>query len=346
MTPSAAGLYVRNTPGQHLQHVHECRTHALRVTQGGTPRELALGLAGGVSLQLILGAPFLFAHPSSYVGRAFEFTRVRRADGRQTGQPCPALRCIPKAAMPSVGGCGAGACWHAQTWQQSKRGADGQRQAGRQAGRVRLHSLPLSALFPPSPGVPPHLDRQLEVSAGGDICVAPARAAPAGPAPAPTLGLCAAPLVGFGRHISPWPCACGVPCKRMPACGAAGALPTLWLCTLPAHILALGPPPPYPPAAGRFRREGGVGPALAAFWRREWRPARRSTRSMRANSGAGLDPRMCLYLVFTSNFVGILCARSLHFQFYSWCVRAHCECGARAMGVKEGAGGQLLCSTQ
>ncbi len=28
-----------------------------------------------------------------------------------------------------------------------------------------------------------------------------------------------------------------------------------------------------------------------------------------------------LYIVFTANFVGILCARSLHFQFYSWWVR-------------------------
>ena len=34
------------------------------------------GVAAGVVLQLTLGAPFLLAYPASYVGRAFELTRV------------------------------------------------------------------------------------------------------------------------------------------------------------------------------------------------------------------------------------------------------------------------------
>ena len=27
-----------------------------------------------------------------------------------------------------------------------------------------------------------------------------------------------------------------------------------------------------------------------------------------------------LYILFTSNFVGIIVSRTLHYQFYSWCV--------------------------
>jgi hypothetical protein len=33
-----------------------------------------------------------------------------------------------------------------------------------------------------------------------------------------------------------------------------------------------------------------------------------------------LNADTILYIVFTANFVGILCARSLHYQFYSWWV--------------------------
>ncbi|GAB4819571.1 hypothetical protein N2152v2_006617, partial [Parachlorella kessleri] len=44
--------------------------------KGATPGDLLRGVAAGVVLQLTLGGPFLLAYPASYVGRAFEFTRV------------------------------------------------------------------------------------------------------------------------------------------------------------------------------------------------------------------------------------------------------------------------------
>ena len=37
-----------------------------------------------------------------------------------------------------------------------------------------------------------------------------------------------------------------------------------------------------------------------------------------------------LYLVFSSNFVGVLCARSLHYQFYAWCAALPPRCPAKA----------------
>ena len=45
--------------------------------QYATPRDILGGAALGVALQAALGAPFLAAHPRSYVVRAFEFSRVR-----------------------------------------------------------------------------------------------------------------------------------------------------------------------------------------------------------------------------------------------------------------------------
>jgi alpha-1,3-mannosyltransferase len=33
-----------------------------------------------------------------------------------------------------------------------------------------------------------------------------------------------------------------------------------------------------------------------------------------------ISPAELLYIVFSANFIGILCARSLHYQFYSWWV--------------------------
>jgi hypothetical protein len=45
--------------------------------QHAPPRSVLAGVAGGVALQAALGAPFLAAHPRSYLARAFEFSRVR-----------------------------------------------------------------------------------------------------------------------------------------------------------------------------------------------------------------------------------------------------------------------------
>ena len=41
-----------------------------------TAGEVGRGVGAGVLLQLVLGAPFLLSHPTSYVTRAFEVTRV------------------------------------------------------------------------------------------------------------------------------------------------------------------------------------------------------------------------------------------------------------------------------
>lgn len=46
------------------------------VLKGATVRDLTKGVVAGLVLQLALGAPFLLAYPSSYVSRAFEFSRV------------------------------------------------------------------------------------------------------------------------------------------------------------------------------------------------------------------------------------------------------------------------------
>lgn len=49
--------------------------HMLVWVQGAPVASVARGVAGGVALQLALAAPFLAAHPWSYVSRAFEFSR-------------------------------------------------------------------------------------------------------------------------------------------------------------------------------------------------------------------------------------------------------------------------------
>jgi len=46
------------------------------VLKEANPRETLQGVAAGVILQVILGAPFLLSYPYSYVSRAFEFSRI------------------------------------------------------------------------------------------------------------------------------------------------------------------------------------------------------------------------------------------------------------------------------
>lgn len=68
-----------------------------------------------------------------------------------------------------------------------------------------------------------------------------------------------------------------------------------------------------PAASCRFRTEGGVLKAWLAFWDRA--PARATNTRL---SGRDLNGDIILYTVFTANFVGILCSRTLHYQFYCW----------------------------
>ena len=68
-----------------------------------------------------------------------------------------------------------------------------------------------------------------------------------------------------------------------------------------------------PAAPRRFRSEGGVLNACLAFWKRA--PARATRESF---PSGGLNGDIILHIVFTANFVGILCSRTLHYQFYCW----------------------------
>ncbi len=53
-----------------------------------------------------------------------------------------------------------------------------------------------------------------------------------------------------------------------------------------------------------------MGPALRRFFSR-------TTKEEAEASPMSLD--FMLYILFTANLAGILSARSLHYQFYSWC---------------------------
>ena len=50
----------------------------LACLQYARPGQVFLGAGLGVALQVALGAPFLLTYPTSYISRAFEFTRVSR----------------------------------------------------------------------------------------------------------------------------------------------------------------------------------------------------------------------------------------------------------------------------
>ena len=76
-----------------------------------------------------------------------------------------------------------------------------------------------------------------------------------------------------------------------------------------------------------FKEEGGILPAVLTFFQRGGAEKKEEDsgaatdsikeRQKRLSTGS-LDNDTLLKIVFTSNFVGILCARSLHYQFYSW----------------------------
>ncbi|KAL4517551.1 hypothetical protein Ndes2526B_g00757 [Nannochloris sp. 'desiccata'] len=67
-----------------------------------------------------------------------------------------------------------------------------------------------------------------------------------------------------------------------------------------------------------FKEEGGILPAFTQFFKRgSGDEKRRNTTA--AAAAASLEYKdTVLKILFTSNFVGIMCARSLHYQFYSW----------------------------
>ncbi len=58
-------------------------------------KDLVRGVAAGVALQVALGAPFLLAHPLSYLERAFDFSRVRAAPKPGSVQPRETHRYYP-----------------------------------------------------------------------------------------------------------------------------------------------------------------------------------------------------------------------------------------------------------
>lgn len=66
-----------------------------------------------------------------------------------------------------------------------------------------------------------------------------------------------------------------------------------------------------------FKEEGGILPAVSQFFQRENGDEKK--RPTPAAVAAALEYKdTVLKILFTSNFVGIICARSLHYQFYSW----------------------------
>lgn len=54
--------------------------------------------------------------------------------------------------------------------------------------------------------------------------------------------------------------------------------------------------------------------------RQQQRQQRRKQQSRRAPrpGSSRLSAKHVLFVVFSGNFIGIVCARTLHYQFYSW----------------------------
>ena len=53
--------------------------------------------------------------------------------------------------------------------------------------------------------------------------------------------------------------------------------------------------------------------------RQQQRQQRRNQQSKHVQrTGSRLSAKHMLYVVFSGNFIGIVCARTLHYQFYSW----------------------------
>lgn len=63
-----------------------------------------------------------------------------------------------------------------------------------------------------------------------------------------------------------------------------------------------------------FMQEGGVYPAVLSFFS----PSDNSKKKAKTAVVQRFNNDTLLQIVFMSNFIGIVCARSLHYQFYSW----------------------------
>ena len=76
-----------------------------------------------------------------------------------------------------------------------------------------------------------------------------------------------------------------------------------------AHLLLL-----FIFAHSKFTKStGGLPSTVSAFFHRTCRASHGETAD-----GQGLNPRHVAWVVMVGNFVGVVCARSLHYQFYSW----------------------------